>query len=121
MNPISPAHPVGSSAVPLASFAMAQELNDPNNDDWGTQLTDLFVGFIDTVKAKTTGPVLMLVRALVFGFLILTVGVAALILFLVGLVRLINVYLPEEVWATYLLLGTIFTVAGLFLWSKRRA
>ena len=100
---------------------MAQKLDDAEHDDWGTQLAASFVDFIDTVKAKTTGPALILVRALVFGFLIFAVGVIALILFVVGLVRLINVYLPEEVWATYLLLGTIFTGAGLFLWSKRRA
>jgi len=98
---------------------MAQDLSETTSADWGTQLTDSFVGLVDTVKTKTTGPALTVVRALVFGFLVLVVGIVALILLVAGLVRLVNSYLPGDVWATYLLIGTVFCVAGLFLWSKR--
>ena len=59
-------------------------------------------------------------RAVVFGLLALAVGALSLFLFLIGLVRLINVYLPGKVWATYLLLGTVFTLGGIVLFSMRK-
>ena len=30
-----------------------------------------------------------------------------------------NYVFPNDVWASYLVLGTIVTVAGLFIWTKR--
>ena len=42
-----------------------------------------------------------------------------LVLAIVGLVRLVDNYLPGEVWATYLLLGAIFLLAGIILWARR--
>ena len=48
---------------------------------------------------------------------------AIMVLFLVviGLIRFVNAYLPGDVWAAYLLLGSIFLIAGLFTWTKRTA
>jgi len=98
---------------------MAEDLSETTSTDWGTQLTDSFVGLVDNVKAKTTGPAITIIRALVFGFLVVAIGAVALILLVAGTVRLVNSYLPGDVWATYLLVGTIFCVGGLILWSKR--
>ena len=92
---------------------------DITQADWGAQATDRFVTLVDDVKAKTTGPLLKVIRALVYGVIILVVGLAAVVLLVVGLVRLVEVYLPGEIWATYLLLGVVFVLAGMFAWSKR--
>jgi hypothetical protein len=97
---------------------MATEMKT-TKPDWGLQATDTFVGLIDTVKTKTTGPLLKAVRALVYGLVIAVVGVVALIFTVIGLIRLINSYLPGDVWAAHLLLGGVFTLAGLVLWAKR--
>ena len=87
--------------------------------DWSAQATDMVVNVVDSVKAKTTGPALTVVRALVYGVIVMFVGLAVLALFVIGLVRFVNSYLPGDVWATHLLLGSIFTIAGLVLWSRR--
>jgi hypothetical protein len=39
---------------------------------------------------------------------------------LIGLVRLINVYLPGKVWATYLLLVQCSPLGGFVLFSMRK-
>jgi hypothetical protein len=88
--------------------------------DWSVQATDTFVSFIDSVRDKTTGPALKLVHALVHAMIIVTVALAALTMLVIGSVRLVSAYLPGDVWAAHLLIGTIFTLGGLFLWSKRR-
>ena len=48
---------------------------------------------------------------------------AAVVLISVGVLRLLNTYVfrgPQRVWASYTLLGGIFTLTGLFLWTLRR-
>ena len=52
-------------------------------------------------------------------------GLAALVLFTAMLVRFIDAYLPSSVfgerhtWAAHLILGLLFTLVGVVLWSKR--
>lgn len=99
---------------------MANDTEAPPSSDWSAQATDSFVSLVDTVKQKATGPALKIVRAIVHALLLLTMGIVAVALFIIGAVRLVNAYLPGEVWAAHLLLGTLFSLVGLFLWSKRR-
>ena len=88
--------------------------------DWPAEVADTAVRLIDQVRHKTTQPAITAARAVVCGLIALAVGSLALFLFLIGLVRLINVYLPGKVWATYLLLGTVFTLGGFVLFSMRK-
>ena len=87
--------------------------------DWGANATDQFIGLIDNVKTKTTGPLLKVARAVVYGIVAAVMAVAILLLVVIGLVRLVNVLLPGDVWAAYLLLGVLFVLGGLFAWSRR--
>ena len=89
--------------------------------DWTQQATDTVVELVETVRSKATGPAITAARGAVYGLLAALVGIVALTLLAVGLVRVINNYLPEDVWAAHLLVGVVFCVAGLFVWSKRRA
>ncbi len=89
--------------------------------DWPLQATETIVGFVDNVKHKTTRPAAMASRAVVYGIVIVALGVPALIMLLVGLVHLLDQAIPQEVWLVYLILGSVFTLAGLLLWRKRTA
>lgn len=88
-------------------------------DDWPTQAADTIERVVGTIREKTTEPVERVVRVVVYGILAAILGVAALLLAIAALVRVLDVVLPGEVWSAHLLLGAIFTIAGLVLWSKR--
>ena len=95
-------------------------------DDWPAQATDTIVKVVGTASDKVTGPVTTAARAIVFGLFAGILGTAALVLFLILLVRLLNNYLPdsvfgeEHVWAAHLLLGLAFSGIALVLWAKRK-
>jgi hypothetical protein len=92
----------------------------PPSTDWSAQAADTVVDLVDTVRSKTTGPLLTAARAVVYGIVAFVVAVVALVLLSVSLMRVINVYLPGEVWLSYLLVGALFMVIGFVLWAKRR-
>jgi hypothetical protein len=96
-------------------------MSTPSDDtpDWPAQATSTIVGLVDNVKYKTTRPATMATRGLVYGIVILALGVPAVIMFLVGLVHLLDQAIPNDVWIVYAILGTIFTLAGMVLWRKR--
>jgi hypothetical protein len=96
------------------------ELDVSRDGDWPTQAADTVVRVVDSVRSKTTGPAITVARAVVYGLLAGILGVAALVLLAVGAVRAIDSYVPGEVWAAHLIVGSIFTLAGGFVWSKRR-
>jgi hypothetical protein len=93
----------------------------PTSEDWADQAADAVVSVVDAVRDKTTGPVLTVARAIVYGIIGLFAALVALVLVTVALVRFTDVYLPGEVWAAHLLIGAIFIVGGLLVWRKRYA
>ena len=90
-----------------------------SGDDWPAQAADTIERVVGTIRSKTADPVERVARVLVYGLLAAILGIAVLVLFTIAAVRFINAYLPGDVWAAHLLLGVLFTVAGLVLWSKR--
>jgi hypothetical protein len=95
---------------------MAQE-----GADWTTDLLDRLDHYIEVVRSNTTDRLVKVARLLVFGLISLILGAMAAILALIALVRVLDVLLPREVWLAYVVLGAIFLIAGLFLWSKKTA
>ena len=87
--------------------------------DWAAETTDRIEQLVTTIRTQTTDRLLSIARLLVYGLLAAIMGLMALVLVVVALVRALDELIPQEVWLTYLLLGAIFVVAGLFLWSKR--
>jgi uncharacterized iron-regulated membrane protein len=89
-------------------------------------MADSIEGFVGAVRDKTTGPALTVARAVVYGTFAGVVALAAVVLFVIAAVRVLDVYLPAAVfgedhtWLAHLLLGLLFTIAGLVLWLKRR-
>jgi hypothetical protein len=99
---------------------MAQEVTPPGAD-WTTELLDRLDHYIDVVRSNTTDRLVRIARLVVFGLIAVIVGAMAAILGLIAVIRILDVILPREVWLPYVVLGAIFLVAGLFLWSKRTA
>jgi hypothetical protein len=92
----------------------------PAGDDLPTQVADTIERVVGTVRDAATGRAITVARAIVYGTFAAIVATAVLVTSIVFLVRIIDNYLPGDVWATYLLLGGIFTVAGIVLWSLRK-
>jgi hypothetical protein len=81
---------------------------------------DLVDNLVGDVHERFIRPIVLAARAVVFGLIIATLAIVVLVLLSVALVRLLTVYLFDgRVWASYLLLGSIFVIGGFYLWSKR--
>jgi hypothetical protein len=93
--------------------------------DWAAQAADTIERAVGNVRDRTTGPAITVARAVVYGTFAVLVGMAALVLATIGAVRLIDNYLPSAVfgedhmWATYLITGLVFVIAGVVLWVRR--
>lgn len=91
----------------------------PAEPDWTEQVADAIDTAVNAVRDKTVVPAQKLVAAIVAGLLAGVLGGVAAILLAIGAFRALSIYLPEDVWAADLLVGGIFTAAGLFCWSRR--
>jgi len=87
-------------------------------DQWPTQATDAIVTVVGKVRDRTTGPAITAARAVVYGLFAAVLGVVAAVLAVAMTIRMANNYVPGGIWIVYLVLGAIFTIGGLLLWSK---
>lgn len=99
-------------------------LNDPN---WAGDLADTVERVVGNVRDKTTKPIILAARGIVFGLLAGILGVAAVVLLLIvltrGLQALLDIGLPHDrsVYVSYLVIGGIFCLVGMFLLKKRHS
>src|SRR6266508_6961846 len=102
-----------STGAPMAPYDQQEAAN---GDDWPSQIADSIENIVGSVRDKTTGPLLTIARAVVYGTFGAVVAVAVLVLLIIGSVRFVDSYLPDSVfgeqhtWATYLIIGLLFTV-----------
>jgi hypothetical protein len=90
--------------------------------EWPAKAVDAIDLVVATVHDRAVRPAIMAARAVVFGLLIFVVSLVLLILLSVALVRILDTYVFDgRVWASYLLLGGLFVLAGLLIWWRRRA
>ncbi len=95
--------------------------------DWVDDATDTIERVVDGIRDKSVVPLTTAARAVVYGILAAFAGIAALALFTILLVRLLDTYLDyipgisEQVWVAYLVTGAIFVIAGAFCHSKKRS
>jgi len=96
--------------------------------DLASEATELIESVVLTVKEKATIPLTTAARAVVYGLVIAVLGVVALILLVVAVVRISDVWLigwagrvhgAHRLWIVYGLLGLLFSLGGLALWSRR--
>jgi hypothetical protein len=103
---------------------ISNPFTDPKWAEKTLRLIDRTVGF---VRDKTTRPLANLVRAIVFGVILIVAALLMFIFGLIGLVRAFNELLdiwltrPTAVWVSYFILSAIFVGAGAILMRKRHA
>ncbi|MFT5202566.1 MAG: intracellular septation protein A [Candidatus Aldehydirespiratoraceae bacterium] len=104
---------------------MAQETKSAT-DDWVDSAADSILNVIDTARTKGTDNVVRLARGIVFGLVAAVLLIAALIMSVAVLVRMLDAYLPigdgvgDATWAAYLFLGVLLSVLGFGLWGVRK-
>jgi len=100
--------------------------NPLTDQNWATELADTVERVVGTVREKTTNNIVLLARAVVFGLLGAMIGVAVLLLVVIGTTRALQSLLelgmswPRAVYASYLVLGGICCIAGALFMRKRR-
>src|SRR3954467_11169351 len=87
--------------------------------DWPARTADSIERVVTTVRDRTTRPLLIAGRAVVYGLLAAIVGVSAFVLFSIIVLRVL-VILTDRVWLSYMILGALFAVLGLVLLRLRR-
>lgn len=109
-----------SSSPPrtIPSVASAASLT---GGDWPSQAADAIVNAVETVRDRTTTPIMKIARGLVFGVFAGTIIITIAVLAIIGLVRLLDEALPSGVWLPYLILGVLFTIGGALIFRKRNA
>jgi hypothetical protein len=97
-----------------------------DTSDWPAQAADTIERVVQGVRDKTTGPAITAVRWLVASVFLVLAGTMVLILLAVALVRLVDAYLPDDifgedhVWAAHGIVGLLLALTGLVLLGKRR-
>ena len=88
--------------------------------DWPRKAVAAIDRVVDAVHDKAVRPLALVARAVVFGLLVVALGTVVLVLLSVGFMRLLNVYAFEHrVWISYLVVGAVFSLGGIFAWTKR--
>ncbi len=112
-----------ASTEPSRPAPPAPTLSQP---DWPAQAADAIVTQVGKVRDKTTGPALKIARYVIFAAFAVLLGTVAAIIFVIGAVRALDVYLPDAVfgethtWAAHTILGLVFVLLGLVTSRKMR-
>ncbi|NOX23273.1 MAG: hypothetical protein GXP36_09305 [Actinobacteria bacterium] len=86
-------------------------------DDFPARIADALETFATKVRAMTVDRIANAVRWVTAGIVILTLAVVALILFIIGLFRVLDTAVDPEI--AYAIIGGLFMVLGVLLWRKR--
>jgi uncharacterized membrane protein YGL010W len=98
-----------------------RDLATRTDSDWTVQTADTVERVVDSIRSKSTVPLTTVARGLVYGLLAAFAGLTALVLLAILLVRAVDLATGEEnVWIAHLIIGTLFLLAGVVLWRKRK-
>lgn len=96
-------------------------LEKSTDTNLANRATKIVVDFVELLRGRTTGPLLLVARVIVYGIALCATALVVATLVVITAVKATNNFLPGGVWSTHLLLGALFTAAGGLLWSKRLA
>ncbi|HEY6623837.1 MAG TPA: hypothetical protein VIX85_08395 [Acidimicrobiales bacterium] len=104
--------PDGSGHPPTAT--------PPGAGDWPARATDLVDSLVSLLRDKTVRPLSLVARVIVFGIIVFAAALVTVVLASIALIRLLTVYAFDgRVWAADLLVGAVFVVIGVALWTQR--
>jgi hypothetical protein len=83
------------------------------------------IDLVGKVRARTTLKVVTLLRIVVYGLVVVVALITALVLLVLGVVRLWDAYLPlapvgRRVWLGYVVVGGLLFLVGAALLGRRR-
>ncbi len=111
-----------AESVLSSAAALGRPPAEPGSgQDWTDQVTGLIVDSVDKVRSRTTGPILEVSKGAVHAVVALVLLVPVAVLALVLAVRVLTYFVFREVWITYAVLGMLFTLIGVAMWSRRNA
>lgn len=92
--------------------------------DWPAEVAERIETVVGAVRNKTTVPAILAAEGVVYGVMLAVLGAAMFTLFIVALIRLVDVYLPVDpvgrrVWIVDAGASAILLILGTFLWRKR--
>jgi hypothetical protein len=88
---------------------------------WAGKQADTIVKVVDEIRSRTTKPIVLIARGLVFGLVAVFGAMTALVLALVGSTRALQAVIEwplsheTAVWVSYLVLGGILLIVGAVL------
>jgi uncharacterized protein YacL len=88
------------------------------SDALSERALDAIDSVVASVNDKAIRPAIVAARGIVFGVIIAVIGITTLVLFCVGFIRLTTIA-GHRIWASYIVLGLIFSVVGAVLYSRR--
>jgi hypothetical protein len=93
---------------------------------WAARQADTIVRIVDMVRHRTTRPLVLLARGLVFGLIAAAGVVTALLLLLIAVTRGVQAVIAwpldeqNAVWVSYLLVGGLLLLIGAVLMRLRQ-
>jgi hypothetical protein len=73
---------------------------------------------VATVNDRAIRPAIVAARGIVFGIIIAVTGITVVVLFCIGFIRVTTIA-GHRIWASYMVLGLLFSAAGAILYSRR--
>jgi LPXTG-motif cell wall-anchored protein len=97
------------------------EADEQRKPDFVDRALQSFDHALDVVHDKVLRPLLIVGRAIAFGFIVLLAALVLICVLVIGVIRLLNVYLfAGHEWLSYAIIGVLFLTAGLLIWRRRR-
>ncbi len=107
---------LGAKSGPSAATGIGAELTE----ELPAKAADLVDSAVSLVRDKAIRPLILVARGIVYGTVAAVLAIFVLVMLAVGLIRLLDVYaFPGNIWASYLLVGFVFSAAGITLWALR--
>ena len=97
-------------------------ITDPH---WADEVADQVIGVVGKVRDNATNNAIKVVRGVVFGLMGLMLGITLVVLMLIGITRgtqsLLDIWMGWDtaVYASYFIVGGLFTAIGVLAMSKR--
>ena len=85
--------------------------------EWTSQAADTIEKTVVAIRDRTVEPATRGANYVIYGVFAACCVLTALLLLTIVLFRVLTYAMP--VWAAWMLLGGIFVVGGLFLWTRR--